>query len=163
MGESDRRHWETSGRHDPASGIQTQGDKWETRIRSQRLSIWHPTTGTSGRQDPGASSDPEPGRHRKRSGRHDPEPASQHLTAETEKQRQNKRETQPRSQRHSIWPLTAETGRHRETSGRRDPAASVTALASDRRDWETQGDKRETRPWHLTAETGRHSETSGAS
>ena len=51
-------------------------------------------------------------------------------------------------------------------------------LASDRKDWETQGDKRETRPrsqprrrekrprsrhhgiWHLTAETGRYRETS---
>ena len=32
-----------------------------------------------------------------------------------------------RSQRHSIWHLTAETGRHRETSGKHDPGAGVTA------------------------------------
>ena len=51
-----------------------------------------------------------------------------------------------RRQRHSIWHLTAETGRHRETSGRHDPEPASQHLASDRRDRETQGDKRETRP-----------------
>ena len=50
------------------------------------------------------------------------------------------------------WQLTAETG----------PEPASQHLASDRRDRETRGDKRETRPWsqrhsiwHLTGETGR--------
>ena len=123
-----------------------------------------------------------------------PEPASRHLPSDRRdcETQQNKRET-PRSRRHSIWHpttdtpprsrhLTAQTVRHGETSWRHDPgipqilgdtgrqAGDTTLepasqhLASDRRDWETQGDKRETRPrsrrhsiWHLTADR----ETSG--
>ena len=53
---------------------------------------------------------------------------------------------------------------------RKEEAASVVLPGTIlyRRDWETQGEKRETRPqsqrhsiWHLTTETARHSKTSG--
>ena len=79
------------------------------------------------------------------------------------------------------WPGAA--SQHLGDTGRQagyttlEPASQH--LAPDRRDWETQGDKRETSPepasqhlasdrgdtgtstiWHLTAETGRHRETS---
>ena len=123
---SDRRDWET----------QAQGDKRETRPRSQLASDRRET---SGRHNPAASATASgnwgTGR---RAG-----------------------DTRPRSRRHSIWHLTAETGRHRETSGRHDPGAGATA--SDRRDRETQKEKRETRPrsrrhsiWHLTPESASH-------
>ena len=89
----------------------------------------------------------EAARHRETRGDTTPEPASQHLASATQhlasrhrgtsgvsvwhrrdwETQGGKRETRPRSQCHSIWPLTAETARHRETSGRHDPAASVTA------------------------------------
>ena len=48
-------------------------------------------------------------------------------------------------------------GDKRETSA--EPASQH--LASDRGDWETQGHKPETRPWSQRHETGRHKETSG--
>ena len=130
VGESDRRHWETSGRHDPASGLQTQGDKqdWdkrETRPRRRR----HPTT--------------ETGRHRKTSGRHDPEPASQHLASDRGdwETQGEKRETRPQR--------LGDTGRQ---AGDTTPQPASQHLASDRRASVTasgiqiQGDKRETRP-----------------
>ena len=134
-----RRHRKTSRRHDPgasvtASGIRPQrlGDKRETRPRSQRHSIWHPTAET-GRQ----------------AGDTTLEPASQHLASDRidwEKSRLGEAadrrdwETQGDTTPEPASQKTGD-GRHRETSGRHNPAASVTASGI-----QTQGDKRETRP-----------------
>ena len=94
---SDRRDWETSGRHDPGASVTTQGDKRETQPRSQRHSIWHPDTG-------------------RQAGDTTPEPASQHLASDRRdwETQGDKRETRPWSQRHSIWHLTGETGRQED-------------------------------------------------
>ena len=93
---SDRKDWET------------QGDKRETTSEpaSQHLA-------SSDRRNWETQGD-ETGRHREASGRHDP---GARVTARRDCETQGgKRETRPRSQRHSIWHLTAEAGRHRETS-----------------------------------------------
>ena len=127
------RHRETSGRHEPGAMSQhrrdceTQGDK----PRSQRHSIWHRRRETRLR-DKGTS------------GRQDPRAG---VTASGSRETSRKHE------------------RHRETSGRHTASqhlgASVTAwqhptAETGRRDWETQGDKCETRSrcrrhsiWHL--------------
>ena len=59
----------------------------------------------------------------------------------------------------SIWHPTAEgqAGDTERQAGDTTPEPASQHLAFDRRDWETQGDKRETRPRrHAAAETGRH-------
>ena len=77
----------------------------------------------------------------------------------------DKRETRPLSRRPSIWHPTADpepaSGRKRETSGGHNLEPASQHLASDRGDWETQGDKCKTRRprsqrhsvWDLTGET----------
>ena len=111
---SDRGHCKKKGRQAGDTTPQPAG------IRPQRHRE------TSGRHNPAASAAAsgnwETGR---RAGDTTPEPASQH-SRDWETQG-DKRETRPRSRRHSIWHLTAEIGRHRKRSGRHDPGAGVTA------------------------------------
>ena len=95
----DRRAW-VSGRHDPAAGGETQGDK------------------------PGASrSIAETARHRQ-AGDTTPQPASSSIRPQRLGDKRQASVTASGAQRHSIWQPTAktdETGRHRKTSGRHDP------------------------------------------
>ena len=97
-------------------------------------SIWHLTAETLG-DIGGQAGDTTP--HVTASASRDreaqsPEPASQHLASDRNTGRQAGRHRKQagdttRSQRHSIWHLTAETGRQGASGRRHDPAASVTA------------------------------------
>ena len=107
---------------------------------------------TSGRHEPASqylASD-------RRDGDTTPEPASQHVASDRRDlgRQGDKRETPPRSRRHSIWHLTAETGRHRETS-RRHSIWHLTETGRHRDKRETQPWSRRDSIWHLTGETGR--------
>ena len=175
QGDETGRHRETSADTTPEPASQHLASDRETG-RHRETSVRPPRSRCHGiwRQAPGASVTAsqrlrDTGRQ---AGDTTPEPASQHLrylTAETGRQAgndaggrrdktrlaQGDKRRQPRSRRHSIWPLTAEAGRHREApqpasqrlrqAGDTTPEPASQHLASDRRDWETQGDKQETR------------------
>ena len=167
---SEREKRETQPRSQASGVCETQGDKRETRPgagvtasgmrpqRSQRHSIW---TGD----------------------KRETRPASQKTGDDTERQAGD-----TPNPRHSIWhpdtgrqagdttgaSVTAsgirpqrrlwrqrlrDTERQAEDTNTERQAGDTTPEPSDRRDCETQGDKRKTRPRHLTAETGRNGET----
>ena len=114
---SDHRDWETSGQHHPAASSRQAGDTTQSR----RHSIWHLTESDRTDWDKLAP------RHRETSDRHNPAAG---VTASGVRPQGDKRETRPRRN------LTATT-----------PGPASQHLASDRKHWETQGEKRETRPW----------------
>ena len=90
---SDRRDWETHW--------ETQGDKWKTRLRSRRHSIWHLTAETGRNRETSG--------RRPRSRRHGVWPLTRDTTPEPASQRRRDCETQG------------------DKRGRHDPGASVTA------------------------------------
>ena len=120
---SDRRDWETSGRHDPGASV-TKNGRWETP--GDKRETQQPAGDTTVSQHLASDRIDWPRSRHRHAG--DTTPASQHLASDRGDTSQHP---------------TAETGRHRETSRRHDPGASVTASGIR---LQRLGDKRETRP-----------------
>ena len=148
-----RREAKDPGSGVPASGLcrnwETQGDKWGTRTRAGRQAAESQHLASSV-----TASGIRPqsltrlGERGKQAGDTISEPASQHLASDRSHHsiwhltpKEWETQTRPRSQRHR----QATSGRRRQSTerqaGDRTPEPMSQHLASERRDWETQGDE----------------------